>query len=50
VSALSISFVFRSYNPVSLRPGTERGVTAVLGVLASLIWLLVLPLELALAS
>jgi hypothetical protein len=50
MSASTFDFVFRSYNPFLLRPEAERRAVLALGALAAILWLLVVPLELALAS
>jgi hypothetical protein len=44
----SIIFLQRAYTPFAFRPQTERRVVAVLTALAAVVWLLVIPLELAL--
>jgi hypothetical protein len=45
----SFAFATRRFEPFALQPRTQRLVTATLGVAAGTLWLLVLPVELALA-
>ena len=45
MSASTVSVLLRSYTPLAFRPQTERRLVLVLGSFASIIWLLVIPIE-----
>ena len=44
----AFAFPTQSFTPLAFRPSVERAVVATLGVAAGVLWLLVLPAEIAL--
>ena len=48
MSASTVTFLLRSYTPLAFLPENERRVILGLSSLASVLWLLVIPIEIAL--